>query len=243
MAKPFHAGKAAANGVLAARLAKRGFTADEEVLDAEQGFLATQGRSQPSAEARFEAPGALIVETLFKYHAACYLTQSSIDAISALRDAEQLTSDDIASIDLHVGPAHLKTCNIEAPRTGLEIKFSLRHLSALAVLKADTAAVETYVDATARDASAVALRNRVRVHADGAEDTSAEVRIQTRSGAILTRREDVGVPVTDFGAQQNRLEQKFQSLAPPVIGLERAERLREAINGLEQAAGVGALLG
>lgn len=37
--RPFHAGKAAANGVLAARLAGRGFTASERVLEAPRGFL------------------------------------------------------------------------------------------------------------------------------------------------------------------------------------------------------------
>src|SRR5579859_1636831 len=45
MAKPFHAGRAAANGVLAARLAKGGFTAAEDVLDVDQGFIDTHGRA------------------------------------------------------------------------------------------------------------------------------------------------------------------------------------------------------
>jgi 2-methylcitrate dehydratase PrpD len=41
MAKPFHAGRAAANGVLAARLVARGFTANPGVLAVAQGFVAT----------------------------------------------------------------------------------------------------------------------------------------------------------------------------------------------------------
>ena len=41
MAKPFHAGRAAANGVLAARLVARGTTANPGVLAVAQGFVAT----------------------------------------------------------------------------------------------------------------------------------------------------------------------------------------------------------
>src|SRR5690606_33225606 len=40
MAKPLHAGKAASNGLLAFRLAQRGFTANPQVLETEQGFAA-----------------------------------------------------------------------------------------------------------------------------------------------------------------------------------------------------------
>ena len=39
MTKPFHAGRAAHAGLLAARLAKQGFTASSEVLEHNQGFL------------------------------------------------------------------------------------------------------------------------------------------------------------------------------------------------------------
>jgi len=45
MTKPFHAGTAAASGLLAARLAARGFTANEAAIEAPQGFLATQSPS------------------------------------------------------------------------------------------------------------------------------------------------------------------------------------------------------
>ena len=41
MCKPLHAGKAAYNGLLAARLAARGFTSRTDVLECEQGFCAT----------------------------------------------------------------------------------------------------------------------------------------------------------------------------------------------------------
>lgn len=243
MAKPFHAGKAASNGVLAARLAKRGFTAHDDVLDADQGFIATQGRARPSSEARFIAPGEIIIETLFKYHAACYGTHSAIEAVSALAKAHKLSPDDIEAIDVRIHPSMLKVCNISAPRTGLEIKFSLSHLSALTILGVDTAAIETFSDATAERSDAVALRDLVRVQGGGDDSvTAAEVEITTRFGKRFKRREDAGVPLKDFTEQQARVARKYRSLTLPVLGAERSHRLCDAINNLDHADDVSTLL-
>ena len=43
MCKPFHAGKAAQNGLLAARLAARGFSSRTDLIECVQGFAATHG--------------------------------------------------------------------------------------------------------------------------------------------------------------------------------------------------------
>jgi 2-methylcitrate dehydratase PrpD len=242
MAKPLQAGKAAANGVLAARLAKRGFTAHSDVLDVAQGFIDTHGRSYPSTEIRLTPPGDTILDTLFKYHAACYLTHSTIEAITQLRTTHALSPTDIAAIDIHVAPGHLKVCNITAPKTGLEVKFSLRHVGALAAFGADTAAIETYSDATATNPTLSAFRDKVQVHGDGHGETAADVCLTLRSGMELRLREDVGIPVRDLPAQQARLKRKYISLAEPVLGIQHSRRLCEAIQSLERADALDSLL-
>ena len=242
MAKAFDAGKAASNGVLAAYLAKHGCTAHPDVLDTPQGFLATQGRARPSTEIRLLQPGRMILDTLFKYHAACYQTHSAIEAIAHLRDEYRFWPGDVDSIDIHVDPANLKVCDILAPQTGLEIKFSLRHLAALAVYGEDTAAIGTYSDETAQDADLSALRWQIRVHGDGSGGTAAMVRIELNSGLSLSRDEDVGVPLRDLASQQKRLERKYRSLAAPVIGSQAAARLCSAIKDLDRASSIDAVL-
>jgi 2-methylcitrate dehydratase PrpD len=42
MTKPLHVGKAAMNGVIAARLASRGFTARDDAIEGPQGFASAQ---------------------------------------------------------------------------------------------------------------------------------------------------------------------------------------------------------
>src|SRR3954468_13756911 len=126
MGKPLHAGKATANGLLAARLAARGFTANPAVVETEQGFGEAaaggiddeRGRREPRATWHLR-------DNLFKYHAACFQTHSSIEGLRRLRDVEGLTVDDVDRVVVHADPMQLRMCAIAEPMTGLQVKFSL----------------------------------------------------------------------------------------------------------------------
>ena len=88
MCKPLHAGKAAYHGLLAARLAQRGFTSRSDVLECAQGFARTHSPDFNPAAALAEPPGGFhIRNNLFKYHAACYMTHAPIEAARRLREA------------------------------------------------------------------------------------------------------------------------------------------------------------
>jgi len=242
MAKPFHAGRAAANGVLAARRAARGFTANPGVLEVAQGFIATQSDGDPSADVSLPRSGSMVVETLFKYHAACYLTHSSIEAIKLLRQQQSFSGPDLAAIELHVAPGHLSVCNIASPRTGLETKFSLRHTAALAACGKDTAAIQTYSDENAADATLTMVRERVTVHGDRSTGRDAHVVIKASSGQVAEAKFDVAIPDRDLARQGARLVAKFHSLADPVIGSERAEILQRQIAELDAHGNVRELM-
>jgi 2-methylcitrate dehydratase PrpD len=242
MAKPFHAGRAAANGVLAARLAASGFTANPAVLEVQQGFIATQSDGLEADEAWLPRPGSIIVETLFKYHAACYLTHSTIEAVTALRHQLSLSGRDVAAIDVHVPSGHLSVCNIPTPRTGLETKFSLRHTAALAACGEDTAAIQTYSDENAADSVLTAVRDRVTVHGDRPPGHDARVVIKTVGGRAAETELDVGIPDSDLDRQGERLASKFHSLAIPVVGVERADKLQRNIASLDTLQNIDALM-
>src|SRR5262245_47151254 len=116
MAKPLHAGKAATDGLLAARLAARGFTGNPAVLEAPQGLAAAAGRVTPDPERLDRLEGRWAIrDTLFKYHAACYLTHASINATLAL--AGKVDLGEIDRVEVHVAPELLEVCNIAEPVT------------------------------------------------------------------------------------------------------------------------------
>ena len=211
MAKPYHAGRAAQNGWQAARLSARGWIARDDTLEAVQGFWATQA---PGAD-----PGAAqapwhIRNNLFKYHAACYMTHSATEACAALR-ARGVDPDAVRTLRLRVSAGHLKICNIAAPRTGLEVKFSLPHMAALALSGADTAAIGTYTDACAQDPVLSNLRGKVRVEPQETGSTmvtAVDVVAELSDGSTLVQPADTGIPATDLDAQERRLLAKFVAL-------------------------------
>ena len=88
MCKPFHAGKASQSGLLAARLAARGFSSRARYGGMRAGFRPDARRRISSAEAALAAPakGLHIFANLFKYHAACYLTHGPIECARRLRE-------------------------------------------------------------------------------------------------------------------------------------------------------------
>ena len=243
MCKPLHAGKAAAGGMLAATLAARGFTSRPDILEAHQGFAATHADRLAGPEVLEAVAGRyLILDTLFKYHAACYLTHGAIDSALRLRDDNGLAPGDIGEVEVRVAREVLDVANISEPRTGLEGKFSLRAATAMALLGDDTADPQAYSDARMAAPDLVAMRDRVRVVADSEGSPAvATATIRTSAGEELRVTTDAGVPAADLAVQGERLDAKFMRLAGRAIGPQRAGELRGIVERLEELDSIAEL--
>jgi 2-methylcitrate dehydratase PrpD len=243
MGKPLHAGRAASTGLLAAQLAQRGFTAAPNVVEVSQGFAATHAGAPGDGGSLDRVAGRFLIrDTLFKYHAACYLTHAPIEAARKIRARDRVNGDHVESVAVTVAPALLGVCNIQEPATGLEGKFSLRATTALALLGRDTAELATYSDATMRDPALVGLRDRIRIVTDPAiATTHAKVDV-TAAGRRFSADADTGMPAADLSAQRARLREKFDALATPVLGATRAAELAEAALHVDEVPAAARLL-
>jgi 2-methylcitrate dehydratase PrpD len=243
MCKPFHAGKASQNGLLAARLAARGFSSRPDLVECEQGFALTHGPDFQPEAAFAEPPNRFhIYANLFKYHAACYLTHGPIECARAIRERHGIRPDEIARITLSLDRSCDRVCNIPAPTDGLEAKFSLRQTVAMALAGVDTASLDAYSAATANDPALVRLREKVALDFhDGWPQAAAELEVVTSVGRVLKASHDAGIPSADIAAQGDRLAAKFDALAEPALGAARARELRAAILGLDGLADIGAV--
>ncbi|HYG43502.1 MAG TPA: MmgE/PrpD family protein, partial [Bordetella sp.] len=144
MAKPLHAGLAAQAGLRAALLAKKGFVSRPDILECRQGFAHVHG-ADFHLERAVSVPdsGFHILNNLFKFHAACYSTHSTIEAIASLRHVHGIDPDTVTRIDVVAGEG-CSICNIQAPATALEAKFSLRATAAFAMLGIDTGSLQAW---------------------------------------------------------------------------------------------------
>ena len=246
MTKPLHAGKAAMNGLIAARIAARGFTARADAIEAPQGFLQTQAPGFTPEPMRPDPRAPLAVEeNLFKYHAACYLTHSPIEAIRELKRQHNIGPDDVKLMTLHIDPGHLKVCCIPEPKTGLEIKFALSHLAGMALAGADTAALGTYSDENALNQRYIDIRQRVKLDPqprDGRERHGADVSMELNDGRKIKVSYNVGIPASDVAAQETKLIAKFNALAEPVIGRAKAKTALDMIMRFDELPSLKGLM-
>jgi 2-methylcitrate dehydratase PrpD len=244
MCKPLHAGHAAATGVDAALLAARGFTSRLDLLEAHQGFMATQSED-PSLD-RFYAALAtpeFVPDICFKYHAACYLTHSAIEAALQLARCHDLRPERVDAVEVRVNPGHFDVCNITEPVTGLEAKFSLRFTLALALAGEDTASIRLFTDELTKRRDLVELRDRVTVLAHEHPRPETQVRIRTTDGQWFDGEANVAVPATDLDAQWQRLTEKFHTLTDPVLGPAAAETVEDCCRRLPDLDNLGELWG
>ena len=243
MCKPFHAGKASQNGLLAARLVARGFSSRTDIIECVQGFALTHGPNfLPEAALAAPEAGLHLFANLFKYHAACYLTHAPIECARRLREENQLKPETIAGIILRLDASCERVCNIPAPVDGLQSKFSLRQTVAMALAGIDTASLDAYSAENAQEPGLVSLRERVVLDwQDSWPQTLAELELELADGRRETARHDAGIPAANIDEQGERLRAKFDALVEPVLGGPRTRELREMIFGLYELADSGGL--
>jgi 2-methylcitrate dehydratase PrpD len=232
MTKSLHAGNACRNGLLAAMLAARGFTASANAIEAPQGFAAAAGGRCDLAAALAEPPsGWHLRDNLFKHHASCFFTHSTIEGLRELAGARPFPAEEIERVALHVSELELGTCVIAEPVTALEVKFSIAHLAAMALLGRPTSRIG---DEDASDQEVIALRGRVVLIEDGTPREPTLVEVELRSGEVLRARCDVSSPRFTPQEERRRLSEKFLPLAETALPAPAAGRL---LATLEQPSG------
>ncbi|HVY20292.1 MAG TPA: MmgE/PrpD family protein [Bauldia sp.] len=138
MTKPLHAGVAAQNGVLAARLAGRGLTAAADALENPKGFLhAFSPKSEPDRALPKDLGQnwhLLWQRLCVKKYPTCYFMHRSFDATVRMLAGRNIGAQDIAGIDVTMGKGQTAVLVNERPRDGLEAKFSEQFAMAAAVV-------------------------------------------------------------------------------------------------------------
>jgi 2-methylcitrate dehydratase PrpD len=246
MCKPLHAGKASYHGLLSAKLAQRGFQGRTDFLECEQGFASNHGPdfNQDAALVLLQQPfGAHLRNNLFKYHAACYLTHSAIEAVCFLQQTYSLTAEAVDSVTLQLDQRCGGVCNILEPTTGLEAKFSLRLTAAMAFAGVDTGRMDSYTDAMTTDPQLVALRDKVQLDfKQGWPLTPTTVTMLLKDGQTRVREHDSGIALSNLNEQQQKLQTKFSGLLAPLLSSDRVNTLSNLIGQLDKLEDIRSLV-
>ncbi len=138
MTKPFHAGWAAHNAIMAVSLARCGMSAATEVMESEAGFFDAYGTEQSDLAAcatGLANPWVLLSPGLaLKQYPCIYALHRPIDALLQLREELALTPENLESIECRVAPGVFRPLLSKRATTGLESKFSMDYVLAAAAL-------------------------------------------------------------------------------------------------------------
>jgi 2-methylcitrate dehydratase PrpD len=241
MAKPFHAGKAAMEGLMAALLAERGFTCSDDILAGEMGFCSVLSpESDTEMIAADFGKRYTIGNVIFKRHASCFATHPTIDAALQLR--EKVSVGDIENVQVRAVPVALEMAGKPEPRTGLEGKFSLAYCAALALAEGQTGEY-FFTDEKVLSERLVALREKVSVEAS--EDlglTQAEVVVRTADGLEVSALGDTFELGADKERRKADLVRKFRSFADRLLPAGRTDSILQFIGDLESRTDVSELV-
>ncbi len=236
MCKPFHAGKAASNGILAAVLAENGFTAPQQILEGQAGFgkVLTQ-KFDESKIGSFGQPFE-IEGVVYKRYASCYLTHPTVRCVLGMREKYHPTTSKVGSVEVKASTTAVAVAGKPEPQTGLEGKFSLRYCATLALLKGR--AVESdFTDESVNEPDIKNLMSKVNVIPDESlAPTEVEITIIMTDGAEMKERleltsKDAAVPISEW---QSTLEAKSGDLLKGAFSGEKMAKVINAIKRLEE---------
>jgi 2-methylcitrate dehydratase PrpD len=237
MTKPLHVGRAAENGVTAALLAARGFTADPDALDGPWGFYAVQGGGvSPEKISQGFGKTWTIVDpgVSIKPYPCGVLTHPTIELMLKLVTDNDVKPDDIASVKVYAGTNILNPIRYPVAANHLQAKFSLPAALAMIAL-ARKAGKREFSDEYVGSAAMQDMQRKITTEFDpeiekmGFDKMRSRITVRLKDNRTVEGRADEryrGGPDNPMTDQE--LENKARSCCEGVLDQEATARLIQA---------------
>jgi 2-methylcitrate dehydratase PrpD len=242
-AKSVGVGNAARNGLFAALLAERGYTAAPAALEGRLGWAQSRGGTLDLEE----IDGGLgerweLRSNSYKPYPCGIVFHAVIDACLALRDRLHLSADDVTAVTVR-GSQLLLDRGSRPVLTDRDARISIHHSAAVALARG-RAGVAEFEAAAVADPTLGALRAKVRAGLDPAlPDGAAAVTIETRDGRSETVRIDHARGSAQHPLSDRDLEDKFRENAAIGGSAHGTDERIAAIWGMEGALSLRPLMG
>ena len=194
MTKPLHVGRACENGLTAALLAQRGYTADPEALDGPWGFMAVQGGgvSEHKLSQGFGNVWTIIDPGVsIKPYPCGVLTHPTIDLMLRLVREADIAPEAIRQVVVRAGSNILRPIRYPIAENHLQAKFSLPAALSMIALARQAGKVEFSDDFVGSEAMQ-AMQRRIRteldpeIEAQGFDKMSSRILIHIKDGRKIT---------------------------------------------------------
>ena len=244
MVKSTHPGNAARMGAEAAILARAGFTSNEDILEAANGYATALFQDNLDWDVVTAGLGETyrLVDSGFdiKRFPAQITMQRPIEVVLNLRQKYGLQGNMVETMTLEMrGRGH----SAAIPNSGLDGKFSIEYCAAAAILDG-WVGIETFTDERRFSADMEEILPKVTVLPRGNdfEPDLVKVTAKLKDGKTVEEecrsfRGSVADPMSD----EERLG-KFRDCAGRVLSSDNMERLIDTLQGLESLGNVSGLM-
>jgi 2-methylcitrate dehydratase PrpD len=246
MSKHLHPGKAAFNGVLAADLAREGFTGASRILEGDRGFFrATSTGGDASRVTDGLGKAWKVSENCYKLHACCGHTHTAVDvALDHRAGAAWQGADALASVEIRTYAPGYEIVREPNPGTPYQAKFSLPYCVAVALAEGrvglEQFRPERFSGNGVVDPGLRSLMEKIRVTVDPEitarypAEWGTKVAFIGRDGAVVERSAAFARGNPENPVSTALLEDKLRDLVSPRLGAAVSERAIAGVNGLEQ---------
>jgi 2-methylcitrate dehydratase PrpD len=247
MTKPFQPGHAAENGIAAADLAALGWTAAEQILEAQRGFFHAYGGTYDAAAIQnklgnpwtFANPGVSI-----KPYPSGSLAHPAMNAMMRLIQKNDINPADVQKVDVGTNHNMPNALIHHHPQTGLQAKFSMEFCMAVLLLERKATLVE-FTDDYVKRPAVQQMIGRVNFYVDpvaehaGFDKMTSLVAVHLRDGRVFKDQADFakGSPADPMTFEE--VAGKFRGCAAFAHWpKDKTEKLIEVVGKLEQSSDV-----
>ena len=250
MTKPYHAGAAAENGIVAAKLAGLGYQADPNALDGQWGHFQVMGGGVDAERLlgrlgnpyTLEWPGVSV-----KPYPCGSLSHPSMDTMLDLILENDIKSEDVEEVRLGAGYNILNPLRYSDPQNELEAKFSLQFCLGILLLKR-RAGTQEFTDEVVRSPEAREVMKKVKtyhnpeIEAKGSDRIRSLIEIQLKDGQVISREAETsrGTPERPMGTEG--MAAKFTDCAKGVLPKSKISAALDAIYHVDDMADVSKLV-
>jgi 2-methylcitrate dehydratase PrpD len=253
MAKPFHAGMAAKNAVIAAQLAAAGMEASPEPIDVHYGFRPLYaGPASRGWEGLLDSLGQPLAVEKYGLEPKCYPccagSHRAVDGLLELREKHRFTAADVAEIVTLVGWGNASSLMYPRPTQEMEARFSMEYTIAAALLGGRLVLSDFTPEAIRRQEvqrllPLVKMETHDRGDAEGpAERKPARITVRLKNGSVLetTVQHARGTMYRPFTAAE--LDEKFRDCVEGFIPAAAYTALQQDLRGFEGLDGIRPLM-
>lgn len=196
MTKPFQAGHAAESGLASAQLTALGWTAAEQILEADRGFFHAFGGSYDpdSIMNRLGKPWTFVSPGIsLKPYPSGSLAHPAMAELARLIQTNNIQASQVEKVDIGANHAMTTTLLHHDPQTGLEAKFSMEFCLAILLLERK-AGLGQFTDAVVQRPDVQAMIKKVNFYVDpeaesaGFDKMTSLLKIHLKDGRVITGR-------------------------------------------------------